>query len=232
MELQNKHLSIKDLNEDDRPREKLVAKGRQNLTDAELLAIILGSGNRNETAVQLAQRILSQNSNNLNQVARLNLNELKKFKGVGEAKAVNIVAAFELGRRRAPEEMAEQVKITSSKIAFNLVNKFLSDLPHEEFWMLLLNRANKVIKEIFVSKGGISSTVVDIRVICKSALENNASGIILAHNHPSGQLQPSSEDRQITKKLKEALKLFDIVLLDHLIVGDQKYYSFADDGQI
>jgi len=225
-----KHLSIKSLSENDRPREKLVTLGRHNLSDAELLAIILGSGSRNETAVQLAQRMLSENNNNINAIAKLSLNDLKKYRGVGLAKAVNIAAAFEIGRRRTSFESEERVKITSSKIAYEVLQKFLSDLPHEEFWVLILNRANNVVKQECISKGGITSTVVDARLICKAAIENNASSIILAHNHPSGQLMPSAEDKNITRKLKEALQLFDIALLDHIIVGDRNYYSFGDEG--
>ncbi len=225
-----KHLTIKSLSEDDRPREKLASLGRQNLSDAELIAIILGSGNKKETAVQLAQRMLSENNNNINQIAKLSLAELKKYNGVGEAKAVNIAAAFELGRRRNDFETNEKVKITSSNVAYKVLQKRLSDLPHEEFWVLILNRANQVVKEEYLSKGGISGTVVDVRLICKAAIENNASGIVIAHNHPSGQLTASEQDKSITKKLKEALKTFEIALLDHLIIGDQQYYSFADDG--
>ena len=199
------HLNLKSLAQDDRPREKLVAHGRQSLSDAELLAIILGSGNKTETAVQLAQRMLHQNKNNINEVAKLSLNDLKKFKGIG-------------------------IKINSSKTAYQLFQKRLSDLPHEEFWLLILNRANQVIKEEFISKGGISGTIVDVRLICKSAIENNASGIIIAHNHPSGQIIPSKQDKEITIKLKSALILFDVSLLDHLIIGDLNYFSFADEN--
>ncbi|MBA2611446.1 MAG: DNA repair protein RadC [Bacteroidetes bacterium] len=230
MENNVKHLTIKSLSEDDRPREKLASLGRQNLSDAELIAIILGSGNKNETAVQLAQRMLSENKNNINQLAKLSLAELKKFKGIGEVKAIAIAAAFELGRRRTDIETIQKIKITSSAVAYQLLQKRLSDLPHEEFWILILNRANQVIKEENLSKGGISGTVVDVRLICKSAIENNASGIIVAHNHPSGQLTPSEQDKSITNKLKEALKTFEIPLLDHLIIGDQTYFSFADEG--
>lgn len=225
-----KHLTIKSLSEDDRPREKLATLGRQNLSDAELIGIILGSGNKNETAVQLAQRMLSENQNNINKLAKLSLAELKKFKGVGEAKAVNIAAAFELGRRRTEVEIVQRVKITSSHVAYQILQKRLSDLPHEEFWVLILNRANQVIKEEYLSKGGISGTVVDVRLVCKSAIENNASSLVIAHNHPSGQLLPSEQDKKITKKLNEALQTFEISLLDHLIIGDQNYYSFADEG--
>jgi DNA repair protein RadC len=230
MEEYAKHLNIKSLAEDDRPREKLVMLGRRTLSDAELIAIVLGSGNRTETAVQLAQRMLSENQNNINHLAKLSLNDLKKYKGVGVVKAINIAASFELGRRRRDTDSTDKVKITSSYIAYQLLQKRLSDLPHEEFWILLLNRANQVIKEEYLSKGGISGTVVDVRLICKSAIENNASGIVIAHNHPSGQIIPSEQDKTVTKKLKEGLKLFEIALLDHLIIGDQKYCSFSDDG--
>jgi DNA repair protein RadC len=230
MEGNLKHIPIKALAEDDRPREKLRAMGRHSLSDAELLAIILGSGSKNETVVQLAQRMLSENQNNINQLAKLSLNDLKKYKGVGIVKAINIAAAFELGRRRKESDAADRIKITSSNVAYQLLQKRLSDLPHEEFWVLILNRANQVIKEEYLSKGGISGTVVDIRLICKSAIENSASGIVVAHNHPSGQVLPSDQDKSITKKLKEALKLFEISLLDHIIIGDQKYFSFSDEG--
>jgi DNA repair protein RadC len=229
MENALKHITIKSLAEDDRPREKLATMGRHNLSDAELLAIILGSGNRYETAVQLAQRMLSEHQNNINELAKLSLGELKKFKGVGDAKAVTISAAFELGRRRKESDAVDRIKITASSVAYELMQKRLDNLPHEEFWMLLLNRSNQVIKEEYLSKGGISGTVVDVRLVCKSAIENNASGVVIAHNHPSGQVFPSDQDKSITKKLKEALRTFDISLLDHIIIGDQKYFSFADD---
>lgn len=225
-----RHLNIKALAEDDRPREKLASYGRQSLSDAELIAIILGSGNIDETAVQLAQRILADNGHNINVLAKLSINDLQRYKGIGEAKAVSVAAAFELGRRRNESNLAEErVKITSSSIAYKALQKRLSDLPHEEFWILILNRANHVVKEECVSKGGLASTIVDARIICKAAIENNASAIILAHNHPSGQIQPSMEDKNITKRLKEALRLFDISLFDHIIVGDQKYFSFNDE---
>lgn len=232
MEENSKHINIKALAEDDRPREKLLSLGRHTLSDAELIAIVLGSGNREETAVQLAQRMLSDNQNNINQLAKLSIGDYKRYKGVGVVKAINIAAAFELGRRRTDSSTIEKVKITSSNTAYNLFQKRLSDLPHEEFWILILNRANQVIKEENISKGGISGTVVDVRLICKSAIENNASGIVMAHNHPSGQIVPSEQDKQITAKLKEALKLFGISLLDHIIIGDRKYYSFSDEGAI
>ncbi len=228
----SKHITIKALAEDDRPREKMIALGRQALSDAELIAILLASGNKTETAVELARRMLSENQNNINALAKLSLNELKKYKGVGIVKAINISAAFELGRRRTDTEIIEKVKITTSEVAYQLFKKRLSDLPHEEFWLLILNRANQVTKEGCISKGGISGTVVDIRLVCKSAIENNASSIVIAHNHPSGQIIPSDQDISITRKMKEALKLFDLKLLDHIIVGDGNYYSFSDNGMV
>lgn len=224
------HLSIKELAEDDRPREKLLSLGRQNLSDAELLAIVLGSGNKNQTAVQLAQYMLSQNKNNINELAKLSIGDLKKFKGVGTVKAINIAAAFELGRRRNDFEADEKISIQSSKDAYKFLNARLSDLPHEEFWMLILNVRKQILKFEFISKGGISGTVVDIRLICKSAIENNASAIVIAHNHPSGNLTPSNEDKIITEKIKQGLSVFDIKLIDHLIIGDRNYFSFADEG--
>jgi DNA repair protein RadC len=230
MEDTPRHVNIKALAEDDRPREKLLALGRHALSDAELIAILLRTGTRSETAIQLARRILSENSNSINEIARLGVSDLKKYKGIGLVKAIDIVTAFELGRRRNESSAIEKVKITSSLIAYQLLEKRLADLPHEEFWVLILNRANQVMKEQYLSKGGIAGTVVDIRLICRSALENNASGVVIGHNHPSGQVLPSEQDKSITKKLKEALKMFEIALLDHIIVGDRKYYSFSDEG--
>jgi DNA repair protein RadC len=230
MEEYPKHITIKELAEDDRPREKLLTIGRHALSDAELIAIILGSGTTSETAVQLARRMLADHGNSINQLAKLSIKELQKYKGVGEARAVSIAAAFELGRRRKDSDGTEKPKITSSLIAYEILHKRLSDLQHEEFWVLHLNRANQVVKEEHLSKGGISGTVVDVRLICRSAIENSASGLVIAHNHPSGQVLPSEQDKAITRKLKEALKILDISLLDHLIIGDQKYCSFSDEG--
>lgn len=226
----HKHLTIKSWAEDDRPREKLVNKGRQALSDAELLAILLSSGNRDETAVQLAQRILKDHSNSINDLAKTSLNDLLKYRGIGEAKAVTIAAALEIGRRRTDESIEEKIKITSSKHAFSVLKSKLTDLPHEEFWVIFMSRSNSVIKTECISRGGISGTVVDIRLILKPAIHHLASTIILAHNHPSGNLKPSHEDIHLTKKIKEAAKLMDISLQDHLIIGDQAYFSFADEG--
>lgn len=226
------HLSIKEWAEDDRPREKLLLKGKQALSDAELMAILLGSGSRNETAVQLAQRILKDNNNNLYEVSRLSVEGLQKFKGVGEAKALAIVAALELGRRKKEADCPEHTVIRSSADAYKHMASRLSDLPHEEFWILLLNRAHKVTKTELVSRGGVSGTVADVRMMLKSAVESLSSAIVLAHNHPSGNTRPSDADIQLTKKVREAAALFDIQLLDHIIVGEGCYYSFTDEGLI
>lgn len=228
----HKHLNLKSWAEDDRPREKLITKGRTSLSDAELLAILLGSGNRDETAVQLAQRILNVHKNSINQLAKLQLKDLQKFKGVGEAKAVSVLAALEIGRRRNDEAETEKIKILSSQHAYAVLKSKLKDLPHEEFWVIFLNRSNSVIKTECISKGGVSGTVVDVRLILKPAIELLSSSVILAHNHPSGNLKPSQEDLSLTRKVKEASKLIDIIIQDHLIIGDESYYSFADEGII
>jgi DNA repair protein RadC len=225
-----KKLSIKDLAIEDRPREKLMSAGRTALTDSELIAILISSGNSKETAVQLSQRILNSCSNDLNLLASLNVNDLCKFKGIGEAKAISIVAAMELGRRRKERHQKEQSEVTTSQDAFRELYPVLSDLPHEEFFVLFLNRSNKMIKKVRVSSGGISGTVVDQRLIFKQALELHSSSLILSHNHPSGNLKPSQEDINITRKIKEAGKLLELQLLDHLIIAGNRYYSFADEG--
>ena len=226
----HKHLNLKALAEDDRPREKLVIKGRQSLSDAELLAILLSSGNKEETAIQLAQRMLNDNHNSINQLAKLQLNDLKKYKGVGEAKAVSILAALEIGRRRTDEGIDEKIKVNSSANAYKLLKSKLTDLPHEEFWVIYLSRYNSVIKLECISKGGVSGTVVDTKLIMKPGIECLASAIILAHNHPSGNLQPSRQDISLTKKIKEVSLYLDIIVQDHIIIGDQAYFSFADEG--
>lgn len=222
-------LTIKSLAEDDRPREKLMIKGRHSLSDAELIAILLSSGNRDETALQLAQRILGSCNNSINTLAKMQLSDLQKFRGVGEAKAVTIAAALELARRRSDTSI-EKIRITHSREAYHFINPKLSDLPHEEFWVIFLNRASNLIKAECISKGGVSGTVVDVRLILKPAVECLASSIIMAHNHPSGSLRPSSQDSTLTKKVKEGAKLLDIHLQDHIIIGEQQYYSFADQG--
>lgn len=216
--------------EDDRPREKLILKGKTALSDSELLAILIGSGSRNESAVQLCQRILASSNNNLNQLSKLTINQLMQFKGIGEAKAITIIAALELGRRRRLEEATETTKITSSKKVFEIMQPVIGDLPHEEFWVLYLNNSNKVIFKSQISKGGITGTVVDTRMVFKIALEHFATSIIICHNHPSGKLQASESDINLTKKLKTAGQTLDILVLDHLIITEFGYLSFTDEG--
>jgi DNA repair protein RadC len=225
-------LNIKSWSPEDRPREKLLLKGTSALSDAELVAILIGSGTTKLSAVELAKKILQQGNNSLNELARLSIKDLIKIKGIGEAKAITIVAALELGIRIKDQDPEAKPKITSSKDAFNLLTGDMMDLPKEEFWVLLLNRANKVIKKKRVSEGGVSGTVADPKIIFKLALEELASGIIVAHNHPSGNLQASQSDIDLTRKLKEAGKFLEIQLLDHLIIANQKYLSFADEGMI
>ncbi len=232
MTTENYKISIKELAEDDRPREKMMLKGRTALSDAELIAILIGSGNRNESAVQLSQRILQEQKNDLNQLARLSIKDLQKFKGIGEAKAITICAALELGRRRKEQDAPKKVTISSSKDVYNALRPKLQDLPHEEFWVILLSRNNKILDMQLVGRGGITGTVADVRVILKLAIENSASGIIVSHNHPSGNLKPSPQDIQLTKKIKEASTIMDISLLDHLIFTDDGYLSFADEGML
>lgn len=223
-------LSIKEWAEDDRPREKLLLKGRHVLTDAELVAILIGSGNRDETAVDLSKRILADHDNDLDAVARLTVNDLKKYRGMGEAKAISVVAAMELGRRRTFAPGPEMPTIRVSDDAYRAIVPVLSDLQHEEFWILLCNRSNAVMRKELISKGGLNTTVVDPKIVFKAALEHSASGIVLCHNHPSGGVKPSQHDMQLTKKLMEGARIFEIALLDHIIVGAKTYFSFADDG--
>jgi DNA repair protein RadC len=232
MSEEHEKLTIKSWAEDDRPREKLMLKGKGALSDAELLAILIGSGNSKETAVDLCKRILQQANNNLTSLAKHSINDLMKFKGIGEAKAISIVAALELGRRLESSSEEEREKITASKDAYRILKGNLADLPHEEFWALYLNRANKVIEKSFISRGGVSGTVADFKIIFKRGLELLASSVVLAHNHPSGNLAPSDEDRKITKKFNEAARLLDMSLTDHIIITDSGYYSFRDEGQI
>ena len=216
--------------EDDRPREKFLLKGKSSLSDSELIAILIGSGSRNESAVQLCQRILFSVDNNLNQLGKLSIQKLTEFKGIGEAKAITIAAALELGRRRRTEDAEELKKITSSKAVFEIMQPIIGELPHEEFWILYLNNSNKVIHKAQLSKGGITGTVVDSRIVFKTAFEQNATSIILTHNHPSGKLMASDADKEITQKLKMAGKQLDIYVLDHIIVTETGYYSFQDEG--
>jgi DNA repair protein RadC len=224
------YFSIKYWAEDDKPREKFALKGRAALSDAELLAILIGSGSRNESAVELSKRILLSVQNNLNALGKMSIKQLMTFKGIGEAKAISIIAATELARRRKSEEVIELSKITSSKVVFDIMQPIIGELPHEEFWVLFLNNSNKVIRKEQLSKGGITGTVVDIRLILKLALEHSALSIILSHNHPSGKLLPSESDIEITQRLKLAARQLEMSVIDHIIVTENGYYSFADEG--
>lgn len=230
MKNKDKYFSIKHWSEDDQPREKLLYKGKSILSDAELLAILIGSGSRNESAVDLSKRILQQNNNQLHQLQKQTIQQLMQFRGIGEAKAVSIVAALELAKRLQLSETKELTKIGSSANVCSLMQPVIGDLPHEEFWVLLLNNSNKVIYKLQLSKGGLTQTVVDIRLIFKTALEHLATALIIVHNHPSGQLIPSVADKDITQKIKLAGNSLDIRLLDHLIVTRSDYFSFADEG--
>jgi len=222
--------SIKNWSDDDKPREKLVQKGKSILSDAELIAILIGSGSRNESAVELSKKILASVNNNLNELGKLSINQLMQFKGIGEAKAVTIVAALEMGRRRRGEDALKITKISSSKHVFELLQPQIGELPHEEFWIVYLNNSNKVMHKSQLSKGGITGTLVDVRLVLKQALELGAVGLILAHNHPSGTLKPSIADKAITAKLKNAAEALDIKVLDHLIITQKEYFSFADNN--
>lgn len=222
--------SIKNWSQDNQPREKLLYKGKAALSNAELVAILIGSGSRNESAVALCMRILASVDNNLSELGKLSVKQLMEFKGIGEAKAVTIAAAMELGRRRRGEEALEKSKITSSLSVFELMQPIIGELQHEEFWIIYLNNSNKVILKNQLSKGGITGTLVDVRLVLKNALEVGATGLILVHNHPSGTLKPSDADKQITSKLKSAAQSLDIKVLDHLIVTEKNYLSFADEG--
>jgi DNA repair protein RadC len=217
--------------EEDRPREKLLGQGRRALTDAELLAILLGSGNADENAVELAKRILGFFNDDLEQLNDASIATLiKNFKGIGEAKAITIAAAMELGLRRKYARSKDKPQITCSNDAHQLLAPHLMDIQHEEFWLLFLNRANKVTHKEQLSKGGVAGTIVDAKLIFKRALELQASALILAHNHPSGNLQPSQQDIDITKQLQNGAKLLDMSVLDHIIVAENQYFSFADEG--
>ena len=229
MQDKSKSFSIKNWSDDDKPREKLVQKGRSVLSDAELIAILIGSGSRAESAVELSKRILATVDNNLNELGRLSIKQLMTFKGIGEAKAVSITAALEVGRRRREEDAAKIDKIGSSQDVYHLLQPLLGDLEHEEFWILFLNNSNKVLHKAQLSKGGITGTLVDVRLVMKQTLELGAVAIILAHNHPSGTLSPSTADKQITQKIKTASETLDVKVLDHLIITQKSYYSFADE---
>lgn len=217
---------------EDRPREKLMEKGTANLSDAELLAILINSGTKDKSAVDLGRELLGKVNNNLNTLGKLSISEIRSLHGIGPARAVTIAAALELGRRRKLAEVPEVVQIKCSKDVADIFQPLLGDLPYEEFWVLFLNRSNKVINRMKMSQGGVSGTVTDVRLIMKKAVEYLASGIIVCHNHPSGNLNPSESDSNITRKLKESGNIMDIQLLDHLIITDKDYYSFADNGSL
>lgn len=225
-------ISIKAWAEEDRPREKLLGQGRRMLTDAELIAILIGSGSRDESAVELSKRILHHYKNDLNAVGKASVADLCKFKGIGEAKAISIVAALELGRRRGDADTKTVEHITCSKDAYKIFYPLLADLNHEEFWILAMAKSNKVLGAHLISKGGIAATIADPKVIFQVAIENHAAGIILAHNHPSGGLKPSHEDISLTKKICEGGRILDIRVWDHLIITDDAYFSFGDEGMM
>ena len=223
-------MSIKFLAEDDRPREKFLLKGKNSLSDAELLAIIMGSGNREDSAVELGRKILDSIGNNWHNLSLLQISDLMKFKGIGEAKAISIAVALEIGRRRASQEVPEKVQITNSQESYKILLPYLSDLQTEEFWAIYLNQNNRVLGKSKLSAGGINQSVVDVRILFKSALDHLATGIIIAHNHPSGNLKASPEDLKITKQISEGGKILNIQLLDHLIIAQNAYFSFADEN--
>ncbi len=232
MESYSHKITIKSWAEEDRPREKLAALGRRSLSDAELIAILIGSGNREETAVELSKRILHSLDNDLEKLGRLSVNDLSKFKGIGEAKAITIIAALELGRRRRDSESQKLTRITGSRDIFTLMRRYYADLNHEEFWIILLSRSNNVLSQHLISKGGQSGTIADPKIIFQTALENHASSLILSHNHPSGNLKPSQADINLTRKLCGAGNLLDLPVLDHIIFANEAFYSFADEGMI
>ncbi len=224
--------SIKTWAVEDRPREKLATKGPRALSNAELIAILISSGNSKQSAVELAQDILNLANNNLTELSRFTIKDLMKFNGIGEAKAISIASALEIGRRRAITKAAEKVKVRSSQDSFDAIKGYFMDLNHEEFWLFLLNRGNQITHHHLVSKGGVAGTVVDIKLIFKYAIDHLASGIIVAHNHPSGQTKPSAQDNQITKKIKDAGKILDVLLVDHLVLAGNGYYSYSDAGAL
>ena len=223
-------MSIKFLAEDDRPREKFLLKGKYALSDSELLAIILGSGNNEDSAVELARKILSSVDYNWQKLSKLSIKDLMKFKGIGEAKAISVAAALEIGRRKAAQEIPEKEKVTSVNDLYKIFSQYLSDLQTEEFWAIFLNQKNHVIYKTQISKGGISGTLVDVRVIFRIAIEHFATSVVVAHNHPTGNLTPSQPDISITRRIKEAGDLLDIKLLDHLIIGENSFFSFSEQG--
>lgn len=221
--------TIREWAEDDRPREKLVRLGRKSLSNAELLSILIATGFAGSSALDLSQEILSSVENSLERLAKLEVDELCRFKGIAKAKSVRVIAALELGqRKRAVKEKASYIKASAD--VYHIMYPLMSDLTYEEFWVLFLNHSNKIIDKIKVSQGGVTATIVDVRIILKKALTCNATGMILCHNHPSGSIRPSLSDKKLTEKLKEAATIMDIRLLDHIIITEQDYFSFADNA--
>jgi len=227
-----KSTGIKDWALEDRPREKLLSKGITSLSNAELLSILIRSGGPDASAVDLARQVLKQAGNNLQELGRKSINDLVKHNGMGTVKAITIIAALELGRRRKRSELQEKIRISGSQDVYSLFQPLIADLSHEEFWVLILNRSNRVIGNIRISQGGISGTVIDVRLILKNALDRLASSLVLCHNHPSGNLKPSDADIKITTKISDASRTMDIQLLDHIIIADNSYFSFSDEGMI
>lgn len=228
-----KKISIRNWAEEDRPREKLLLKGPTALSDAELIAILIGSGNANESAVELSQQILHSVANNLHALGKVSVKELTtQFYGIGQAKAISIIAALELGKRRNAADVVKRARIRSSKDAFVLLHPILCDLPHEELWVALMSRGGKILGKHKISQGGLAETSADMRLILRAAITGLASGIILFHNHPSGNLQPSTQDDMLTERLNKATRMMDISLLDHIIIADNQYYSYADEGRL
>lgn len=226
-------LSIKEWAVDDRPREKALRNGISSLSNAELLAILIGSGSSDESAIQLSQRILSSVENNLHSLGRLSLRDMiSRFKGIGMAKGVTILAAMELGRRRAATDPVVRDIIRSSRDVYDVLFPQLADLPHEELWALFLNRSQRIIDKQKLSQGGIAETSFDMKLLLKHAINALASGIILCHNHPSGNLRPSHADDQMTRRVAQAVKLMDMQLLDHVIIAENRYYSYSDEGKL
>ncbi len=232
MEYHETRMPIRRWAEDDRPREKFMLKGRNSLSDAELLAILIGSGNKRDSALDLAMRILESHRNNLQELSKAGITELIKVRGIGQARAIVILAALELGRRREASEVILRQKITKSREAYDIFRSAMENRPYEEFWIILLNKANRIIRQSCISEGGVSGTIVDPKKIFKIALDYRASSIILGHNHPSGEVRPSEADDRITKKISEAGQLLDVMVLDHLIIGEDIYFSYADEGKM
>jgi DNA repair protein RadC len=232
METYRNRIPMRNWSEDDLPDQKMLLKGVNSLSDAELLAIIIGTGIKDNSSLEIAKQMLGSSENNLSAFWRTDYSDLKKFTGIGEKRAIKLLAIFALARRRNESEILSQQKVSSSRDAFEIFHSIIGDLPYEEFWMLILSKANKIIKKVMISEGGVSGTVVDPKKIFKIALDHHSSSLILGHNHPSGNIQPSEADHKITKKIKECGILLDIAVLDHIIVGNEQFYSFADEGTI